>query len=609
MLRFITLSSLIILIFLTGLCSAEIPKLINYQGMLTDNSGNPLNGTYSITFKIYNAESDGTKKWEETQSTVSVSNGLFNVILGSVTPINLDFSEDYWLDITVGAEHMPTRLKFTSVGYAYRARWADTASYASTGPWGVNNAWTFRITDTADTTLRTGGAWGIARYGNVLHGNADSTHVNLGVACTTGTSGQNYKYCTLGGGYRNKASGASATIAGGSNNVASGSYATVGGGWSNTASDWNTTVGGGEDNTASNWYATVGGGFRNTASGDRTTVGGGGDNTASDWYATIGGGTVNAASGYAATVGGGFENTASGWYATVGGGRRNYASGGRATVVGGYYDTASGGHATVAGGRENTASGDYSFAAGRRAKANHLGTFVWADSSVDADFASTGNNQFLIRAAGGVGIGTTSPGKTLTVNGSIGIQQSGTQKYHIDYYNGGLNFAESGVADYRLFIQDGGEVGIGTSGPTEKLDVNGTARLRSMSTGTGTAVVADGNGVLKKQSSSKRYKENIRGLEVDRENILQLNPVRFDWKTTGEPDIGLIAEEVEKAIPDLVVYDNEGKPDAVKYDKISLYLLGLVKELKAENEGLKRRIEALETNGERDLGIGTWGWR
>ncbi|HEX7400595.1 MAG TPA: hypothetical protein VF369_00325, partial [candidate division Zixibacteria bacterium] len=102
--RFILiLTGLFVLVLLVGLGLAGVPQLINYQGMLTDNSGTPLNGTYSIIFKIYNAESAGTKRWEETQSGVLVSNGLFNVILGSVNPIDsLDFNEQYWLDITVG---------------------------------------------------------------------------------------------------------------------------------------------------------------------------------------------------------------------------------------------------------------------------------------------------------------------------------------------------------------------------------------------------------------------------------------------------------------------------------------------------------------------------
>lgn len=107
---------------------AGTPKMINYQGMMTDNSGNPLTDTVSITFRIYDDSSAGNKKWEELQTTVPVINGLFNVILGSVVPIDtLSFSQQYWLDITVGAEHVPSRLIFTSVGYAYKAFNCDVA--------------------------------------------------------------------------------------------------------------------------------------------------------------------------------------------------------------------------------------------------------------------------------------------------------------------------------------------------------------------------------------------------------------------------------------------------------------------------------------------------
>ncbi len=131
---FLILTSLFILVFLVGLSLAGIPKLINYQGMLTDDSGNPLTDTLNITFKIYNASSGGTLRWQETQPNIPVINGLFNVILGSVNPIDsLTFNEDYWLDITVGAEQMPTRLRFTSVGYAFRSLIADTA-YQVTSP-------------------------------------------------------------------------------------------------------------------------------------------------------------------------------------------------------------------------------------------------------------------------------------------------------------------------------------------------------------------------------------------------------------------------------------------------------------------------------------------
>lgn len=55
-----------------------------------------------------------------------------------------------------------------------------------------------------------------------------------------------------------------------------------------------------------------------------------------------------------------------------------------------------------------------------------------------------------------------------------------------------------------------------------------------------------------------------------------------------------MAEDVEKVIQDLFVYDNQGKSDAIRYNVISLYLLEVVKELKAENDLLKNRIEVLE---------------
>lgn len=97
--------------------------------------------------------------------------------------------------------------------------------------------------------------------------------------------------------------------------------------------------------------------------------------------------------------------------ASIGGGGQsdaiNRVTGSFGTVAGGSGNTA-GGYAVVAGGNSNMASGSYSFAVGRRAKATHTGTFVWADST-DADFSSTGTNQFLIRA-GGVGVGTSNPG-------------------------------------------------------------------------------------------------------------------------------------------------------------------------------------------------------
>jgi hypothetical protein len=118
-------------------------------------------------------------------------------------------------------------------------------------------------------------------------------------------------------------------------------------------------------------------------------------------YGTVCGGSDNTASGGHATIGGGASNEALGDWSTVGGGHLNIAHNTVATVGGGTNNEAIGWYATVPGGRANIAGGDYSLAAGRRSQANDAGTFVWADST-DADFASTGANQFLVRARGGL---------------------------------------------------------------------------------------------------------------------------------------------------------------------------------------------------------------
>lgn len=119
---------------------------------------------------------------------------------------------------------------------------------------------------------------------------------------------------------------------------------------------------------------------------------------------TIGGGgqigLVNRVTADFGTVGGGWNNVASGHAAVVDGGRGNTASGNQASLGGGRDNTASGLFATIPGGFNNAAAGNYSFAGGRRAKANDPGAFVWGDST-DEDVSSSGANSFVVRATGG----------------------------------------------------------------------------------------------------------------------------------------------------------------------------------------------------------------
>lgn len=149
----------------------------------------------------------------------------------------------------------------------------------------------------------------------------------------------------------------------------------------------------------------------------------GSTNTASGSSSAVGGGSFNFATGDHSIVGGGSTNTAGNGLATVGGGGDNFATGFGSTVSGGIGSIASGGLATAAGGQNNEALGNYSFAAGRRARAQHWGAFAWADGN-DFDFPSTAINQFGARCIGGArfisaidGSGNPTAGVTLAPGG------------------------------------------------------------------------------------------------------------------------------------------------------------------------------------------------
>ncbi|MBZ5544969.1 MAG: hypothetical protein LAO07_15015, partial [Acidobacteriia bacterium] len=163
--------------------------------------------------------------------------------------------------------------------------------------------------------------------------------------------------------------------------------------------------------------ATIGGGggtyggapYPNTITDDWGTVSGGQSNRAGDndgvlynrLYATVGGGADNTASGARSTVAGGVSNAASGESASVGGGWGNIADGDWATIAGGKDNHAPGLYSFVAGGQNNYAWSGWTFAGGCNANAFYQGSFLWADSTCGT-LNGSGNNQFIVRASGGV---------------------------------------------------------------------------------------------------------------------------------------------------------------------------------------------------------------
>ena len=124
------------LLFLWGIvtvfCSnsqADIPKQINFQGVLKDTLGNILpDGNYSLTFRIYDAASGGNILWQEAD-VFAISGGLVTHLLGSIIPISESVFNDSlrWLGVQVGAQEILPRGQLVSVAYAYVADFAQNA--------------------------------------------------------------------------------------------------------------------------------------------------------------------------------------------------------------------------------------------------------------------------------------------------------------------------------------------------------------------------------------------------------------------------------------------------------------------------------------------------
>lgn len=427
--------------FAIGAAQAQslVPRTLSYQGTLSTSAAVPVNGAQTIVFSLYNAASGGTALWTETQ-TVNVANGLFNVTLGSSTPINLPFNVPYFLGVTVGADaEMAPRSPLASSAYAMRAKFLDAA-----GPGSRNTFAGVEAGGTATNIGQQNTAFGRSALRSV--GDLASYNTAVGDA-------------------------ALASNASGRNNTAIGQIAL---GNQVDASD-NTAVG--SSSLASNVS-----GNRNTAVGF-FTLGNqsvGNDNTAIGNSAMLFLGTASAT---------GEQNTAIGSTAA-----QNLTTGNLNLALG----FAAGSAWTT--GDNNIAIGN----AGVAGESNiirlgtpgtHTQTFlsgtvnatkvVSTDLDVSNDLLATKLTASTIVAPKiGANVVSTAIDRPVTIKADttaggsewISLKNStGATKWHVNNLSGGVNFAETGLSDARLFLAAGGNVGVGTSTPTKAtLEVNGS---------------------------------------------------------------------------------------------------------------------------------------
>jgi hypothetical protein len=596
-----------------------------YQGRLTDTSS-PANGSYDLRFTVYDALTGGSAVGGPlTNTSTAVSNGVFTVVLdfGTVFP-----GANRWLEIAArtngngGFSVLSPRQPLTAAPYAVTAgtvtgvvpgaglsgTYGGPVTFNNTGnsfsgngsglvdlnannlasgtvpSAALNNAW--KTTGNTGASPTNGNFIGTTDFqplelwvnqSRALRLEPDSN--NFGAPNVIGGSPANlvdpgiYGATIAGGGVLNYTNIGYPPVVG--SNRVSAVWGTIGGGLRNTVAGNHSTIGGGSDNFigAAAYDSVIGGGEFNVInnSNSQSVIAGGNFNQATGVAAAMGGGSDNiVAVGVYGTVSGGYANIVSNTLATVAGGFNNTVNGYAASVSGGYINSAAGEYASIPGGYHNSVTGNSGFAAGNRAQALHDGTFVWSDAT-GAPFSSTGSNQFLVRAAGGVGIGTASPQAQLQVTGGdanqLILQNSSDSRYWSVYDE---NFNGSGA----LIFQPNKGVG---------------AYIQR----------TDGNYVV---NSDERLKRDIAPLGSVLDRVLQLRPVSYCFKSApeGTPlSLGLIAQEVKPLFPD-VVGERNGMM-SLAYTELVPVTIRAIQELnqkleqeRAENAELKERLEALE---------------
>ena len=125
---------LTLLIFERTTAQPNIPRLLSWQGVLTDQFRAPVpNGPYNITIRIYDAPTGGTSLWQETEG-VTTFDGVFTTLLGDQTPLSIPFDRPYWLSIELqGEAEMTPRIPLVAAPYALNAAHASVADSVTGG--------------------------------------------------------------------------------------------------------------------------------------------------------------------------------------------------------------------------------------------------------------------------------------------------------------------------------------------------------------------------------------------------------------------------------------------------------------------------------------------
>ena len=208
------------------------------------------------------------------------------------------------------------------------------------------------------------------------------------------------------------------------------------------------------------------------------------------------------------------------------------------------------------------------------------GSFALLNNSTGAQNAAVGANALINSTTGG---GNTAIGFNALPNNTTGITNTAVG------FNAGFGIT---TADNVIVI--------GTNVAGQNVDHSCfIGEIFGQTSSGGTAVFIDSNGRLGTATSSRRFKEGIEPMAQTSEALFALKPVRFLYKKEIDPtrtsQLGLVAEDVEKVEPALVVHDKEGRPYSVRYDQVNAMLLNEFLKEHRKNEEQEKAIEELKS--------------
>jgi hypothetical protein len=574
------MKKLICLLILCVSSSIIAQQGINYKALIKDNTGNVVaNDLVVVQFIIYEGVALTNSVYQETHTPTTDTNGLVSLVIGSGTVNSGVFNAINWKDDThylnvqintgSGLVDLGTT-EFNAVPYAKHSQTADTA---------------LNVSGLEALDEGNGIGWRLIGSNPDYFGdiglNAVDLSVLIGNVGAPGATG-NYSfaagYSTLASGFSSIAIGNEAQAQGnystalGYGTIASGERSTALGSITNASGDYSTVMGG---NTAASGDYSTAMGYGSIASGNSSTALGNSTTATGEQSTAIG--TYTTASGIISTAMG-YSSSASGYISTAFG---------QSTLANKDTSTAMGAH-TIASGSVSTVMGRSTRA--RSYSETTIGIFNTDYTPISEDQYEPADRLFVI----GNGTNSSNRNNALTVlkNGKFGFNKHNNINALLDVdFNSGISEPHISLketeADYaRINFSNTNRPSdywaiAGLIGATQNAD-----RLNFYNSDQGDVMSLHGNGNVYingslAHSSDKRLKRDIETIPYGLQEILQLEPVAYNWKKreTKHKSLGLLAQDVQKLIKNIVLENNDDdKTLSVSYTELIPVLIKAIQE-------------------------------